>query len=182
MNFVTQVQEIEQAINYGSELWPYSWMPIAEAPSTYKELIAEAISTLRHEVPMPIFSRDPGPTIYTHPFINVKMRAWHDYVHVALQKPFTLKGELAVTMAMLQYVFSPIAKIMLYYETFGQVQYWYDHRAYVPDQRNWVFTKTQDHLEIEGPSLEHILRSNQGRSSKHDRSQCVISSANRRKR
>lgn len=146
MDFTAEVAEIELAITEGVKLLTYGYVPVPDPPSTYRALrSAYALAK-----PLPVLDLDVSPTIYSDHQFNIMLRAWHDHLHVTLGKSFLLAGELAVTKAHCKALTTPRARALMYYETYGQVSYWYKHHQYVPNQRQWVFDQTEKYLNAVG--------------------------------
>ena len=146
IDFTQAIQEIEHAIHEGSQLLPWGYAPTPHAPNSYHELKLAAVQSHNNHAPLPVLSLN-AESIYPNYQTGIALRAWHDYLHLSLRKPFTLKGELAVTVEHLRSLTDPIARVLLYFDTYAQVAWWHQNRTYITNQREWVFTEATKHLE-----------------------------------
>jgi len=76
-------------------------------------------------------------TIYGDPKVNHAFRAWHDSLHLILNAPFTLTGEIFVAREQARLAPDPIAKLIIA-EVQGQAEYFAEHRVFPADQVKFV--------------------------------------------
>ena len=79
-------------IALAAERFPAGYDVVADAPSTYDELIAWVGAGNR----MQVWSGAADDTIFGAPAVNFAFRAVHDDLHARHRLPFTLAGEAAV--------------------------------------------------------------------------------------
>jgi len=88
-----------------------------------------------------IYSGDCENTIFSKDSYNVKLRAWHDYLHHKHNLSFTLEDELLLSQFHMKKEFSDILKKILEIEFQEQVKYYYKYGDYVENQKE--FTKKE---------------------------------------
>lgn len=81
-------------------------------------------------------------TIYSTPHVNHVFRFYHDHIHLTLNKGFSKEGEISVINQHMKdiknYGVSNLALNIFYYDTFGQVEYYFKQKQFVINQRAFI--------------------------------------------
>lgn len=99
------------------------------APSTFEELMQYGLI---------IWSGASDNTIYADPKVNHMFRAWHDSLHIKLNAPFTLQGEIYVATEQARQVGSDILAEIILAEVKGQAEYFDKHGEFPVNQISFI--------------------------------------------
>jgi hypothetical protein len=77
-------------------------------------------------------------TIYNDAGVNHAFRAWHDSLHIKLNAPFTLDGELMVAKAQCLELGSTELSKFIMAEVMGQAEYFAKHGEFPIDQVTFI--------------------------------------------
>ncbi len=102
------------------------------APNTFTDLAAQG---LNHLV---VYDGASADTIYSSPEVNYQLRYWHDRVHLLLGLSFSLTDEITVSAYQCSRLHDEGAQRILDADLRGQVEYYYQHKKYVDNQRDFV--------------------------------------------
>ena len=115
----------------------WSFTATDKAPESFKELKSTTV-----EKHLLIANYDCESSIYGENDVNVLFRFWHDVSHLEVDQGFSLKGETAAISKQLEqareFGISDLAYMMFYYDTIGQVEYYFRHKAFLKDQKSFV--------------------------------------------
>lgn len=128
----------EMAAHYVPEGYEMS----EDAPSTYPELKA----LLDRGERLIVYSGGSDMTIFAEPEVNYAFRAWHDWCHWKGQHLFTLFGEIGVYRMQQEQLIAKYGDTpqvrgwckLLYAEVLGQFLYYYHHKDYIDNQKEFV--------------------------------------------
>lgn len=97
-----------------------------------------------------VWTGSSANTIYGSDEVNHAFRAWHDFIHITHNLPFDYKGELGVMQVQkMQCIRYHRGRDMMLFLTLleceikGQLDYYYKHRKFVANQREF----TQQYLQ-----------------------------------
>lgn len=96
-----------------------------------------------------VWSDKCDTSIFQNSDVNIAFRAWHDFVHIDNQFPFTLQGEIdvcriqqrQVKQALLPYTVEVMCLKLLEIEVIEQVKHYFNTGTYVKDQRKFTIDK-----------------------------------------
>lgn len=96
-----------------------------------------------------VWSGASDTSIFQSADVNEAFRAWHDYVHITHDLPFTLDGEIKVCRIQQEYIrdknidatVKAVSLRLLEIEVIEQVKYFFDTGKYVKDQRQFTVDK-----------------------------------------
>lgn len=137
------IQEVEELVVgvaqaiIDSAAWDYELVGEGEAPETYNDLCKAAIDQI-----IPIADYGSNESIYSSAEVNGMFRFWHDVLHLEHGHSFSMKGETAVAELHLEWAvlngLSPLARAILWADTYGQVCYYDRHKQFVSNQKAFV--------------------------------------------
>jgi len=113
------------------------------APSTSRELAIWSRVCKLGVDSLPVYPNGCEKTIFASPDDNLLFRAWHDCIHLELNKSFSLADEtsvFALHVEQLQAIKAPQSVIAaIHADGIAQVKYYYQHKIYVSDQHTFVY-------------------------------------------
>jgi len=74
----------------------FGWQPTPTAPNTYRGLKAAFTLSLQDGRPLPVFSENSDPVVFSDPAANIAYRFVHDCHHVILDYSFSSKHEFGL--------------------------------------------------------------------------------------
>ena len=115
----------------------------ADAPNTWQALLdwhrATCNDTMRS---LPVYDGASERTVYVTPAANHAFRAWHDATHIRLNADFTYAGEKLTaerqTSEAKEHGISELAQLMLWYDTYGQVELFQQRGGFAANQLAFV--------------------------------------------
>lgn len=115
----------------------FTFTPTDKAPESFKEL---KNSTINKHILVANYACDSS--IYCDNETNILFRFWHDVSHLTLNEGFSLSGETKVISLQIgqaiDYGLSDLALLMFFYDTQGQVEYYFNRKAFVKNQVSFV--------------------------------------------
>lgn len=114
----------------------WSYTATSNAPESFKELKETTVG--KHIL---VANYGCDSSIYLDDETNILFRFWHDVHHLELDVNFSKSGEYQAISKQLEqgldYGLSNLALTMLYYDTIGQVEYYFKHKQFVNNQYNF---------------------------------------------
>ena len=104
------------------------------APNTFKDLKACGLTNLV------VYSGNCEDTIYSSPEVNHSFRAWHDKLHLIHNLNFSREHELQVAAHHVEALDNPLDKALIWSDVAGQVEFYFKHKKFVENQRNFLKT------------------------------------------
>ena len=124
------------AIDCRSRGWTYSLDD--NAPESFKELKEKTINQC-----IPIATSGSDTSIYGME-ANSNFRFWHDVTHLESDRSFSEQGERTVIelhrKQAIEYGLSSLALTILMIDTIGQVEYYFENKAFVNNQETFIHT------------------------------------------
>lgn len=127
------IEEIKNFIAHSAldaKLRGFSFFPTDSAPEGFKALKEQTINKK-----IPIANYGCETSIYGCKDTNILFRFYHDVTHLELNQGFSKAGEYAVINQHLKemkaFGVSDLALNIFYYDTIGQVDYYFKHKAFI---------------------------------------------------
>ena len=106
-----------------------------DAPSTFEALVTQCPGKY-----LIVWSGGSENTIWSSSEVNYAFRAWHDYIHVQYNLPFTLEGETAVSRIQ-QSRLSMFARQIILIEVELQAKHFLSTGEFISNQREFTVNK-----------------------------------------
>jgi hypothetical protein len=102
------------------------------APDTFETLKSNVVSILT------VWSGASDKTIYGDAAVNHAFRAWHDSLHLKLNAPFTLEGEILVAKFQANALKNDALGAIIMAEVQGQAEYFAKHGTFPENQVEFI--------------------------------------------